>query len=270
MGSENSGEGNNDNEEYRDSNQNQNQNFSPLMKQESPVSLIPNKSEGNRRKSSKSPFVKLQKESKRKSFQHTKKLEIFPNNLLFEKEENNFEISPLLNSKIFISRDPAKSFNALDKFLKLDFKSFVIFSQVPGYSPTHSENLKSNSQKNKQKTKTCESLNEIEKSDEKDYATNNDADFKKITFASIGEFHHHRPLKRKITKEIRDPGFDFDKMKCFSGYFVHNNVENVLNSLLIRQYSNEKINVRKKKKFLMKTIHKSNKIQPLHIKGSGK
>lgn len=268
MGSENSGEENNDNEEYRDSNRNQN--ISPLMKQESPVSLIPNKSEENRRKSSKSPFLKLQKEeSKRKSFQHTKKLEIFPNNLLFEKEENNFEISPLLSSKIFISRDPAKSFNVLDKFLRLDFKSFVIFSQVPSHSPTHCENLKSNLQKNKQKTKTCESLNEIEKSDEKDHTTNNEADLKKITFASIGEFHH-RHLKRKITKEIRDTGLDFDKMKCFSGYFVHNNVENVLNSLLIPQYSNEKINVRKKKKFLMKTIHKSNKIQPLHIKGSGK
>lgn len=237
-------------------NSNQNQNIFPLSKLESPLSLT-SKSQENQRRTSKSPFLKLQKEeSKNNSFRQTKKLEIFTNNLLIEKEDHNFEMSPMTNSKIIISRDPTKSFNALpDNFLKWDFESFVIFSKTP----SHHENIRPHSQKKSQKT--CESLNEIEKSDEIKF--NNDTDLKKITLASIGEFCHHRHNKRKITKEIIESSLYFEKMKCFKNYFAHNNVEDVVNSLINTQYSSEKINAKKKKKFLMRKIHQSKKIQPL-------
>lgn len=188
-----------------------------------------------------------------------------------EEIKSEKEILPR-KEKINISRDPSKHFLNLKKPLKLSFTNFVIFSKNPAKNPESAENiskyvsLPSNLEKKpsyfhlKNKKPEISSFEELDQNCE--IPLNYSPSFKKNK-KMIQEFDN----KFQRTKSEIESFGDFDKIKIYKFYFLHNNIEHIIawmNSFLTRR-KRVGMNNRRTKKMMIKQIVKSKKIYPFRI-----
>lgn len=197
------------------------------------------------------------------------KYDFLQENMLLNEEEakSDKEILPR-KEKINISRDPSKHFLNFKKPLKLSFTNFLIFAK----NPTNVENiskgvsLQSNLDKKpsylnlKNKKPTITSFEELDQNYELPFSYS--PSFKKKRKIIQESDNKLQRIKSEI--EIFE---EFDKMKIYKFYFLHNNIEHIIawmNSFLTRRKI-VGINNRRTKKMMIKQIVKSKKIYPLRI-----